>query len=135
MSAGPPDVPQSRASLVAEWVTRAEEDLDMARREIAFAGRRNVNMAGFLLQQAVEKLMKALLLSRGIEPPKIHDLDMLDELLGSTGLGPSAGIEDLSLLTAAAVQSRYPGAALSDQQLADLLRIAEATWGKLRPLV
>ncbi len=131
-SAGPPN---PRAAVVAEWIAKAEADLDLGKREYAFTGRRNLDMIGFLLQQAVEKLMKAVLIDRGVVPPKIHDLDVLDRLLTTTGVGPSAGVNELSRLTLSAVRTRYPGASLTEQDAAEVMKIADLIWSRLRPLV
>ena len=46
----------------ADWLRIAEKDLRRARRSL---GDNDPEMAGFCLQQAIEKFLKAFLLSRG----------------------------------------------------------------------
>ncbi|MEX2219616.1 MAG: HEPN domain-containing protein [Phycisphaerales bacterium] len=83
--ATPPDYP------VAEWISKAQGDLDVARREAAYENH-NPDVIAFLCQQSVEKLMKAALVSRGVQPPRVHDLPELLRRLNAAGLdghGPS----------------------------------------------
>jgi len=122
------------AALVLEWVQIAEADLDMARRESG-AQRPHLDQVGFLYQQATEKLMKAVLTKKGVTPPKTHDLEVLDQLLGQFAIGPTASVQDLLKLSAAAVRFRYPGPRLTPANVADLQRIAHSIWTILRPLV
>jgi HEPN domain-containing protein len=134
-SAGVPPLSPSRSALVAEWVRKAEADLDLAKREQAYPGASNSDAIGFHAQQAVEKIMKAVLIACGQTPPRTHDLSVLDQLLVSAGVGSTAATNDLAMLTVAAVHARYPGASLTAQDAADLLRIACSIWAKLRLLV
>jgi len=128
--------PSPKAMIVAEWVSKAEGDLDVAQREFAYSGRRNLDAVGFHLQQAIEKLMKAVLIDRGFTVPKIHELETLDQLLTAVAaIGPTAPKADLALLTRAAVTFRYPGATVSAQDAADMVRITQSVWAQLRPLV
>lgn len=120
---------------VGEWVEIAEGDFATARREFAVTGRRNLRAVGFHLQLAVEKIMKAVLLGRGVNPPKTHDLGQLDTLLRGVGISLCASGEDLGTLSAAAVESRYPGEAISPADAASLTAIAERAWARLRPLL
>ena len=61
----------------ADWLRIAEKDLRRARRSL---GDNDPEMAGFCLQQAVEKFLKAFLLSKGWQLRRIHDLEaLLDE--------------------------------------------------------
>jgi HEPN domain-containing protein len=60
----------------ANWLEIAEKDLDRANRLIED----DAELAGFCLQQAVEKFLKAFLISNGWEHRKSHDLvTLLDE--------------------------------------------------------
>lgn len=61
------------------WVTRAEEDFALAQAAL----RRKqplVSGACFHAQQCAEKYMKALLISKGADFPKTHDLLLLNNL-------------------------------------------------------
>jgi HEPN domain-containing protein len=89
------------------WVERADADLHTVRILLAAEGA-PLDVAGFHLQQAAEKLLKAVLTALGIPFPKTHDLAVLVRLvpLGSD-FDP-----DLDLwieLSYFAVLARYPG--------------------------
>ncbi|MFQ6100618.1 MAG: HEPN domain-containing protein [Anaerolineae bacterium] len=57
-----------------DWLRIAEKDLKRVKRMLAV---HDPEVAGFFLQQAVEKFLKAFLLSRGWELRRIHDLGAL----------------------------------------------------------
>jgi HEPN domain-containing protein len=63
----------------------------------------------FHAQQAVEKCLKAVLVSRGIAPPATHNLKTLVERF-PPGLEVPAHVVDATVLTDYAVTARYPGA-------------------------
>jgi HEPN domain-containing protein len=58
----------------ADWMRIAEKDLA---RVGWLLDNRDPEMAGFCLQQAVEKFLKAFLLSKGWQLRRIHNLDAL----------------------------------------------------------
>ena len=62
---------------------------------------------GFHAQQAAEKILKAVLVSRQVTYPKTHDLAVLFELLSKHGIGCPVAIDDLDALTPFAVALRY----------------------------
>lgn len=62
---------------------------------------------GFHAQQAIEKLLKAVLAHAGAAPPRSHDLAYLHGLLEETGVDPPAGLEELQALTLWATEFRY----------------------------
>lgn len=118
-----------------EWVEIAEGNLATAHPERAVEGRANVRAVAFHLQQAIEKLMKAVLVSRGIASPRTHDLVYLSRLLQDAGVESCATTEELSVLSAVAVESRYPGEPPSLDDAALLLSITVRAWNRRRPLV
>lgn len=67
-----------------------------------------VNVAAFHTQQAAEKLLKALIAMAGIEPPRVHDLAELNDLVA--GVAPDAGklSESIETITSWAILTRYP---------------------------
>jgi HEPN domain-containing protein len=79
----------------AEWLLEAPEPI---RESIAFH-----------CQQAVEKYIKALLVSVRVEFPKTHDLDELLDLLATVRAPVAADLEGISFLNPFGVQIRYPG--------------------------
>jgi HEPN domain-containing protein len=58
----------------ADWLRIAEKDLHRVERLLSL---NDIELAAFCLQQAVEKFLKAFLLSRGWKLRKIHDLNAL----------------------------------------------------------
>jgi HEPN domain-containing protein len=63
----------------AEWARIAEKDLIRAQKLLAD---NDPELAGFCLQQSVEKFLKAALLSKGWKLRRIHNLDaLLDDLI------------------------------------------------------
>jgi HEPN domain-containing protein len=90
------------------WVTRAEEDFALARAAL----RRKQPLASgacFHAQQYAEKYMKALLISKGADFPKTHDLLLLNNLCSMNGVLLEIEPRHLNTLTDYAVRTRYPG--------------------------
>ncbi len=67
-------MPRKESLYSADWLRIAEKDLGRAERLLDI---QDPAAAGFFLQQAVEKFLKAFLLSRGWELERIHDLEAL----------------------------------------------------------
>lgn len=69
---------RAKESLIPkDWFKKADKDLKAA--EILLK-EKNLEIAGFLLQQAAEKLLKGYLLSKGWRLKRTHDLvDLLNE--------------------------------------------------------
>ncbi len=91
----------------AAWIAKADEDIDAANLCLG-TGDRMVNVAAFHTQQAAEKLLKALIAMAGIEPPRVHDLAELNDLVA--GVAPDAGklSESIETITSWAILTRYP---------------------------
>lgn len=84
-----------------KWLKQARHDLEMADKNIAIGG---YDIAAFLSHQAVEKLLKAILIFEGRKPPRSHYLDELARILGS-----AEEIDDaLDELAGDYMISRYP---------------------------
>ena len=92
-----------------EWLRRAKGNLALAKQpkpKEAFW-----DDLCFDAQQAVEKSLKAVLVHRGIDFPKTHNIRSLLELLDPTGSQISKEIWKAMSLTNYAVETRYPGPA------------------------
>jgi HEPN domain-containing protein len=63
----------------------------------------------FDAQQAVEKALKALLVSRGVRVPRTHAIGELITVLAAMGFDVPADVQDGAALTDYAVAARYPG--------------------------
>jgi HEPN domain-containing protein len=94
---------------VSEWIAKATGDFYTAERELEVREHPNYDGVCFHAQQCVEKLMKALLIHRGVVPPRVHDLVALGRLLAATGAEWESSMDDLQFLSQAAVEFRYPG--------------------------
>jgi HEPN domain-containing protein len=110
-----------------EWLRLAGGDLAVARAEIPGAP---AELLCFHAQQAAEKAIKAMLISRGLAFPRTHDLDRLLDVLDleSGGNAVPSELRDAVALTDYAVRARYPfiGEAVTPADLQEALRIATA---------
>ena len=93
---------------VSAWVRKAEHDL-LAVDAISTVDDPPWDIVVFHAQQAAEKLLKALLVSRGQQPPKIHDLTRLLTICLAHAPELAAFADDFVFLSPLAVLSRYPG--------------------------
>jgi HEPN domain-containing protein len=108
---------------VSEWVERAESDFRVACRENVVTVAPSYEAVCFHAQQCAEKLMKAVLLDRGVPPPRTHDLLALASMVTTAvpnWIWPSM---ELSTLTAAAVGFRYPGDPVEQEDAEEMLDI------------
>jgi HEPN domain-containing protein len=115
----------------AQWVSKAEEDMEVAR-ALAAQTPPPRNAACFHCQQAAEKYLKALLQELGAAVPKTHDMeDLLNLLLPhDSTLAPLR--RGIASLTKYAVEYRYPGLRATTRQMQSALRIAERVRRELR---
>ncbi len=65
------------------------------------------SIVGFHAQQAVEKALKAVLATSGIEFPFTHNVGLLVALCERAGMAPPSELADVDQLTPYAVQLRY----------------------------
>jgi HEPN domain-containing protein len=109
---------------VKEWIAKAEADFATAGRERRARKNPNYDAICFHAQQGVEKLMKGLLILRGVIPPKTHDLVQLSELLCPACPQWSWPVEELRSVSRAAVMFRYPGESATRQDAIEVLGLA-----------
>jgi len=119
----PPDTAEVRA-----WLEKARHDLRTA--ELALEQTPPItDTAGFHVQQAVEKTLKAYLVWSGREFERIHDLRALALACARCDDAFSAWIDRIAPLSAYAVRFRYPG--LTDPSLENVrvaLNLADEVW-------
>ncbi len=127
--------PEPTNLIVSEWITKASNDLDTALRESRVTQSPNHDAVCFHARQCVEKLLKATIVSLGAVPPNTHDLAELERCLQAVGLAWNWPNVELRALTLAAVYFRYPHASATLEDATDYLRIAQAIWHSLRPLI
>lgn len=84
-----------------KWVDKAKDDLRKAKDNFKIE---NYDLASFLCQQAVEKSLKAILIEKTNEFPKIHDLVRLGKLVELD----KKLLKDCEGLTAVYIGTRYP---------------------------
>jgi HEPN domain-containing protein len=94
----PPDDPR-------EWLARARSSLTFARSETE-----GVDLENFCFeaQQAAEKAIKAVMISRGITFPYIHNLTKLLRMLEKNGEQLPPQVWEAEELTTYAHETRYP---------------------------
>jgi HEPN domain-containing protein len=106
-----------------DWIERAEEDYLLA----ISAMRRKTPLtygATFHAQQCIEKYLKALLITRQVSFPRTHDLAALGYLCGQAGIILPIDDDALELLTAYAVETRYPGAQPTIEESKEAVKLA-----------
>jgi len=119
--------------LARQWLAKARNDLLNAdnnlRSEVV-----PYDTVCFHCQQAAEKLLKAYLVARGVQPPLTHDvLWLLEEILPHCADAETLR-EGLAILMPYAVGVRYPDAAFmpTREDAYEARRAAEDTLGWLR---
>lgn len=100
------NVRRDPTSLADRWLRWATEDLQAAD-HIAHLDEVVPRAACVFAHQAAEKSLKALLVARGVDPPKLHDLDRLAARLPEDDNERFDSI-DLPELTRWAIEGRYP---------------------------
>lgn len=95
-------------AVVREWVEKAENDLRNAAHTLKMESDCPTDTVCFHAQQCAEKYVKALLVWRGIDFPKTHDLSALVKLFTARDR-PTLDFGDQRRLTRYATAARYPG--------------------------
>lgn len=123
-----PDGQRKAPSSAAEWMNHAKSDLRLAYLAVGddLVLREQVC---FHAQQAAEKAIKAVLLSRGIEFPLTHDIEELLEIAENAGMALPTDTADAGHLTPYAVETRYPGYwhQITQDELKEAMRLAKST--------
>jgi HEPN domain-containing protein len=95
--------------ITQEWVDKAEGDFATAQRELQVQDMPNYDAVCFHSQQCTEKYLKACLQEENIAFNRIHDLSRLLDLLLPIEPRWETLRPTLEVLTAYAVEFRYPG--------------------------
>lgn len=107
---------------IADLMKRARFDEEAA--TILFDHGGPEPVIGFHCQQAVEKILKSVLVSRGVNPPKSHDIVLLKQLLMDIGIGVPHDLTDIDLLDPYAVAERYSNTGITGTiAMSDALRM------------
>lgn len=118
---------------VAEWLSLAERDLEAAHILSGQAGQ--MANACFHAQQAAEKALKALYAFHGLIPPKTHDLDVLRGRLEADRNRLSGTAMACAVLAMYAVDARYPGADIEEEEVEPALDLASEVLTAVRGIV
>lgn len=94
--------------LIKEWVDFADMDFRTAKYLYENMYPKPLEIICFHCQQSVEKLLKGVLLSRGVTIKKTHDLGLLAEMLQEYMIVDEKYIEICDNLTPYGVKIRYP---------------------------
>jgi HEPN domain-containing protein len=98
------------AEVVGAWIAKADNDLRAAEAILAAGDDGPPDAAAYHAQQCVEKSLKALLVSTGVDHPRTHDISILVALLSDSGMeAPGLSVEEQVALTTYATVTRYPG--------------------------
>lgn len=90
-----------------QWLEKADHDL-IAARQILLHPEPPTDAACFHAQQAIEKALKALLISHRIPFPKTHNLLRLMDLVAAHPPDLEPFRQDFTLINSFAVEFRYP---------------------------
>ena len=122
----PPDDPR-------EWLNRARSNLALAKNRVSDVYLEDLCSEA---QQAAEKAIKAVMISRNVNFPYVHDLALLLLILEEGGEAFPDTVRRAARLTPFAVDARYPGIEqpVSEQQYLEAIAIAEAVvrWAEER---
>lgn len=108
-----------------EWLQYARRDLYRARHEVNDYLEDWSNEVCFLSHQAAEKMLKALLVARNQRPERTHNLKALATRIRSLGVALENLDAECELLTAHAVEPRYPGGGRTRQEAREAVEAAE----------
>ncbi|MCX6683306.1 MAG: HEPN domain-containing protein [Methanoregula sp.] len=113
----PPDNP-------VEWLNRAKSSLALAKQRSREIYPEDLC---FQAQQAAEKAIKAVYISKKVAFPYIHDISQLLAALEKENVIIPNDIKNASTLTLYAAQTRYPGleGPVSDEEYHEALLLAE----------
>jgi len=112
--------------LVQEWVAKAEEDWAALERLLTGQLASVANVVSFHCQQCGEKYLNALIQKQGGEPPRIHQLPALLDVLAHSSPELEGLRRPCEGLSPYAVEFRYPGVFASEDDARDALSYAEA---------
>ncbi|MBN1690938.1 MAG: HEPN domain-containing protein [Dehalococcoidia bacterium] len=96
---------KDKHDLVRGWITKAASDLFVVQQILDTPG--PYDTACFHTQQAIEKLLKSILLLYDVPVPRTHDLEELQRLCLEVCPVPELAALDLTQITDYAVAARY----------------------------
>lgn len=110
----------------AEWIAKAEADLATARREVDVIESANYDAVCFHSQQCAEKYLKAILVEKSVKFSRIHDLEILVNMITTLNPEVQGVMKFARILSAMAVEVRYPGMDTDEEDAGEAIRSAHA---------
>jgi len=98
----------SEMYLVCKWFKKAKDNLIVAKHLFEDLYPKQIEIACYHAQQAVEKALKGFLLFNDIEPPKTHDLVALCRMCAKIDTMFKEIMDDCAILTIYSSITRYP---------------------------
>lgn len=121
--------------VVKEWAHKAECDWLTATHLMTLQQDFVIDATQFHAQQSAEKYLKALMVFHGLPVPRTHDIEALVGALGQF-IELEVSVEELRLLSTAAVTSRYPGPEKSEHDDAErTVKIAKKIRAAIRQAI
>ena len=103
--------------IVAEWLRYAKNDLVVAKHCVEDLHPKQLEIASYHCQQCAEKALKAFLLYKDIDPPKIHDLKVLCKMCQDIEVAFAKVMSQCAHLTPYSVTARYPAEISPDENM------------------
>jgi HEPN domain-containing protein len=116
----------------SEWVQKAEGDMKTAQREFTVLEEPNHDAVCFHAQQCAEKYLKARIIEEGLQVTRTHDLEVVLNQLLLFEAGLTDLMQAVRILSAMAVEVRYPGMAADEDDAAEALRSSEKIRNAIR---
>ena len=104
-----------------EWLRKAENDLKAS---MILLQEELLDGSAFHAQQAAEKALKAILVALGVKPPRTHRIERLLSLVEDKIDVSWAYEEDIPALSYYAIEIRYPGPPVTEEEAREALNLA-----------
>jgi HEPN domain-containing protein len=104
-------------NLAEEWLRYAKSDLNTAKHMFNDVTPKEIEISCYHAQQCAEKSLKAYLIIKNIEPPRLHDLAELNQLCVELESSFSIIQQDCVSLNPFDVHVRYPNELAVDDEL------------------
>jgi len=119
----------SENKVVFEWLRYAQNDLVVAKHCVEDLYPKQTEIASYHCQQCAEKALKAFLIFKNIEPPKIHDLKVLCKMCQDIDVSFAEITSPCAHLTPYGIAARYPDELSPNEDMAKLaIRDAQQTY-------
>ena len=107
-------------SIADEWFRYANNDLIVAKHCFENLHPKQIEIASYHCEQCAEKSLKAFLLFKNIEPPKIHDLKVLCKMCQDIDNSFADIVIQCAHLNPYGITVRYPGEPYPSEEMVKL---------------